>query len=501
MTAKLRRVPLFGEGIFAGSPVVTRQRRLNCFLEIRKDAEKSSVVCYGTPGLRLAFNAGGPLNTPLRGMIGNDQLFYGVAGAQVSSWSATGGQLLMGTIGSSTGLVGLAPNPTQLLIVDGSAGYIFNRTTGVVTVVGGSFPNGAKSATYCNGFFIAEQPGTNFFWVSNLNDGLTWSGLGFASAVQTIDGIQCTDTVSGLLVVFSSGHIEFWQNAGLTQEPFVYIQNSAVMIGIEAIYSRVHCGDALLFLAHTGGGTFQNSSGSFQICSIQGTTVQVVSSPDVDMILQAMARAGTIQDCTAYSYQIGTHLFAQFNFPTANRSLLLDTTTGFWSEVQTGITSGYAARHIGNVGCGAFGQAYCADWANGNVYVIDPTVYTDNGNTIVREVITRVALEDFNTFRIGGIYLDMQTGVGLPLPASQGYIPLVQLALAKDNRDFGPQRLVELGRQGQYSQRIWTRRWGRARQANLQIRMTDAVPFVITSGAMMTSTRAGRNVSRTRAAA
>lgn len=497
MTVKLRRVPLFGEGIRSKSDVVTRQRRLNCYLEVRKDQDKSSIVCYGTPGLSFAFNASNPLNNPMRGMIGNDAAMYTVSGNQIHSLSKNGITLKMGTVGSSAGLVGMALNPTQLMVVDGSQGYVFNPTTGAVTLAPAAFPNGANTITYCNGFGVAELPGTNQFFVSALNDFTTWPGLSFAAAVQAIDGIEATDTLGGLLIIFSSGHLEFWQNQGSSPEPFVYIQNSASMIGLEAINSRVHAGDALLFLAHTGGGSFQNSAGSFQIAKIKGYTVSIVSTTDVDNILQSMARTSTIQDCTAFSYQIDEHVFAQFNFPTANRSLLIDVTTGFWSEVQTGITTGYAARHIANLGCQAFDTTYLSDFANGNIYTPDPTVYTDNGNTIVREVVTRCALEDFNTFRISQIYLDMQTGVGLANPALQGYDPKVELSVIRDNRSTGARRLFSLGKQGQSMTRVNSRRWGRARQASLQIRQTDPVPFVITGGAMMVSSRAGRQAPQT----
>jgi hypothetical protein len=366
-----------------------------------------------------------------------------------------------------------------------------------VTVAPASFPNGARTIAYCNGFFIAEQPGSNTFWVSALNDGTTWPGLSFGTAVQSIDGIMAVDQLGGLLIIFSSGHVEFWQNQGLNPEPFVYIQNSATMYGLQAVYGRVHVGDSLLFLCHTGGGSFQGSSGSFQIARIKGYSVEIVSTTDIDDILQSMARTSTITDCTCFSYQIDSHHFAQFNFPSANRSLLLDTTTGLWSEAQSGITQGYAARHLANLGAQAFNQGYFSDYSNGNVYQFDPGVYTDNGNVIVREVVTPCALEDFNTFRVSQIYLDMKTGVGLATPGLQGFYPQVELSIARDGRDFGVSRRFPLGLQGQFWTRVNSRRWGRMRQGNLKIRMTDPVPFEITSGAMMTSMRAGRSAPST----
>jgi hypothetical protein len=493
MTLKLKRLPIFGEGIFSRSAVVTRQRRLNCYLEIRKDEDKSSIVCYGTPGLQLAFNASS-MNYPARGMVGNDSALFEVSGSQILNLSPTGGILNSGTIGTSSGLVGMALNPTQLIVVDGSTGYVYNPKTGVITAPTG-FPNGARTVAYCNGFFICELPGTNQFFVSALNDGTSWPGLSFAAAVQAIDGIAAIDTVGGLLIIFTYGHLEFWQNVGSNPEPFQYITNSATMYGIEAIYSRVHVGDSLLFLCHTGGGSFQNSSGSFQIARIRGYTVEIVSTSDIDNILQTMARTSTITDCTAFSFQVDEHAFAQFNFPTANRSLLFDSKTNLWSEVQSGITPLYAARHLGNLAAQGFKQTFIADYSNGNVYQFNPQVYTDNGNTILREVVTKTNVQDFNTFRVGAFLLDMETGVGLS-SYGPGYNPKVSIECARDNRDFGAPRLFDLGKQGAYWTRIISRRWGRGKQMTFRVRMTSPVNFVITAAAAMTRQKSNRPASQ-----
>ena len=67
----------------------------------------------------------------------------------------------------------------------------------------------------------------------------------------------------------------------------------------------------------------------------------------------------------------------------------------------------------------------------------------------------------------------------------------MQLSIARDNRDFGMPRSFSLGKQGQYWTRVISRRWGRAKVANLRIRMTDPVPFEITTGVISTKSRQG----------
>lgn len=486
MTTKLKRQAIFGEGIFSKSAVVTRQRRLNCYLEVRKDGDKSSIVLYGTPGMGFAFNASTPLNFPARGIIGNSTALYEVAGNQILSLTATGKTIFSGSIGTSFGTVGMALNPTQVIIVDGSAGYIYNPTAGTVVTIGASFPNGAKTVVMCNGFFLCELPGTNQIFVSALNDGTTWNGLSFFAAVQYTDGVLAVDQIDGIVVVFSSGHLEFWQNVGATTEPFQFITNSALEYGLAAVYARAHVADSIVFLMRT-------REGGVQVGRIYGYQVTPVSTSDVDNILQQIDSTVGVSDATMLVYQQDNHKFVQLTLPSANNglghSLLYDVTENTWGETQTGIAPGAGARHIGNFSAFAFGKTFVSDFSSGNLYIPSPKIYQDNGNVILRELVTKTGINDFNRYRVSQLYLDMETGVGLSNPALQGYDPVVSIERARDMRDFGPARLVKLGKQGQHTTRIVTRRWGTGRAFTYRLRMTDPVPFVVTAGAAITRMR------------
>jgi hypothetical protein len=78
---------LFGEGINAYSPAVSRQRRLNCFYEIRKDGDKYASILRGTPGAALFAT----LPTfPVRGWRVVNNVLYVVAGSVLYSVTTTG---------------------------------------------------------------------------------------------------------------------------------------------------------------------------------------------------------------------------------------------------------------------------------------------------------------------------------------------------------------------------------------------------------------------------
>lgn len=474
----MKIVPLFGTGIAGKSFVVTRQRRLNCYYELREDGDKTKVAIYGTPGLVALFTVSTPFSTPIRGFLGTQTALYLVAYNQFQSVSATGSVIATGTLGTTNGMCSLAFNATQVVIADGSAGYLFTPASSSFATIAASFPNGARTVTFVSGFFVAEQPGTQQFWVSNVNDGSTWSGLSFASASSYSDNVVAVDNLSGNLIVFSEQHTEFWQNVGSNPEPFAPILSAANEFGLAGLFSRAHVDQSIIFLAQT-------REGQVQFVQITGFNVKVISTPDIDFIINSFTKTS---DCVALSYETDRHKMYQATFPTANRTFLFDTFSGLWSEVQTG-ASVVPSRHIGNLSAYFAGQTIISDYATPQVYTLSPTAYTDNGATIAREIITRHVLSNFNRVRISQLYIDMETGVGIQ--SGQGQNPQIMLQYSKDNgRTWNPERWASVGQVGQYLTRVLWRRFGSTRDATFRIRMTDPVQFAITEGAIKIQERA-----------
>ncbi len=464
----MKPVPMFGAGIASKSYAVTRQRRLNVYLENRPDGDKTKVALYGTPGLAPKFT----LPAVVRGLLGTQTALYAVGGQNFYQIGPSGQTLYSAPIRTNSSPVGMAFNPTQVLVVDGIAGYLYQNGT-LITITSAGFPNGAKTATFVGGYFVVELPGTQQFYVSNSFDGTTWNALAFASASQYSDNILAVDSFIANLLLFSERHLEFWQNVGSTPQPFAPILSATSEYGIAAIYSRAHIDNSICFLAN-------NPQGKPQVARVQGYSVSVISPQDLDSL---MAGFSTVSDAVALSYVTDGHPMYQLTFPTANRSFLYDCSTGIWSETQSGLTAAYAQRHTGNLSTYYAGSSLVSDYANGNIYQFSPTTYTDNGATILREVVTRHAVQEFNTFAIDEAYLDMEVGVGLN--SGQGVNPQIQIEVSKDQgKTFGPPLISYLGPIGQYLYRVIWRRFGASREFVFRVRMTDPVKFVVTEAAL-----------------
>jgi hypothetical protein len=123
----MKKIPIFGSGLQAVSPFITAQKRLNAYYDVRVDGDKNKLIIRGTPGLTLFCTLP---TSPIRGWIYARNFIYVVAGNTVYQVNQVGGYITIGTIGTigtnSVNPVSMAINETQVMIVDGTNGYVFN---------------------------------------------------------------------------------------------------------------------------------------------------------------------------------------------------------------------------------------------------------------------------------------------------------------------------------------------------------------------------------------
>jgi hypothetical protein len=109
------------------------------------------------------------------------------------------------------------------------------------------------------------------------------------------------------------------------------------------------------------------------------------------------------------------------------------------------------------------------------VFKLKPDVLTDDGDTIVREIVSPHSFgADDETLFISEIRLDMETGVGTA--TGQGVDPQVMLSISRDGgHSFGTERWTDAGAIGNRRHRARWRRCGRARDMVLKLRISDPV--------------------------
>jgi len=75
----------------------------------------------------------------------------------------------LGALVTSTGFVSMSDNGTQIMIVDGTEGYIFNTVTLVFAQITDVDFLGGNTVTFQNGYFIVSVPDSAKFQISALS--------------------------------------------------------------------------------------------------------------------------------------------------------------------------------------------------------------------------------------------------------------------------------------------------------------------------------------------
>lgn len=472
----MRIIPLFGYGVTGKSQLVTSQRRVNVLYEIKTDGDKQKIVIYGTPGTNI-FADISIANGPVRGMHNfiSLSLMFVIVGNILYEVNNAGNFTNRGSITPGSNFVAMEDNSKQLIIVDGTQGWIYTpATTTLAKITDPNFNQSATSVCFDSGYFFVDNnpANTGQFNKSASYDGTTWSSTDFGIFSSSSNQLIRVYSFGGLIILFGSLNLEFWQNVGGSGFPYTYYKGAASPYGLAARWSVAPVENTIVFLG-------QNQQGQVSIFMLQGFEPVRISNQDIDSILATFT---VVSDAVAMGYVSDGHIVYQITFPNAKRSFIYDNTSNEWGEVQTGV--GETGRHLANLGIGFNGEFYCGDATIGKIYQFSTKTYTDNGATIPRVLQTRHIFQDNNIIGIDELVLDMETGVGLQ--SGQGSNPQIMLQVSKDNgRTWGNERWVSFGKVGQYRDHraVW-RRFGSGRDFVFRFVMTDPVKFTVVDGSI-----------------
>jgi hypothetical protein len=371
------------------------------------------------------------------------------------------------------GKVSMADNGTQLCIFAGEYAYIYNTKTSVFTDISANLPwvttagieLAGASVTFLDGRFIALRPDTGQFYISKLYDGLVWADLDFATAESNPDPLVAVIADKGNLALLGASSIELWANNGDVLFPYQRINAAPSDGGLSARWSLAKCKGAIT-------GLFRNRSGALSVCVLNGYNLEPVSTPEIDYLFNNYT---TPSDAIAFSYTMNGRAFYEITFQAQGLTWLYDFTSGAWSQLQSnGLT-----RHLGDM-CAAYDtKLVVSDYRDGNLYLLDADVFTDNGAMIEREIIgSHLFRPSQNMTSMRRLRVDMEGGVGLV--SGQGSEPKIMLSISRDHgHTWGRELVTGFGKLGEYRKRAEWRRLGMARDWVFKLRICDPVKICI----------------------
>lgn len=449
----VRRVktPFLGTAYTSRSKDLADQRCINIYPETVETKSGAEVgAFYGCPGTILQFSVGGG---PVRAMLVFGAYLFVVSGNGVYRVDPTLTATLLGTIGTSSGLVSMISNPTQVALFDGSAGYVYNGVTFAAVALPFSNP---VSAVYQDGFGLVSQGGTFNIWQSGLNDLTIWNALNFSKEDGSSDQVVGLAEFHRQIVVFKERHIAFWVNAGNAGFAFQRLDGVYLQTGCVAPASIASIDEALLWLG-------RREEGQGQVFMAKGYDPQVVSTYAIDNTLLGYAR---ISDAIGFTYQQGGHNFYVLNFPTGGETWALDLSEtkkmGFpvWHQ-RAGFLNGNFTSYEPACQASFAGKVLVGSGTGGNVYALDLDTFTDNGAARKWLRSWRALLQsDRASERYNFLELEYESGIGV----SPGANPQFMLRYSDDAHNWSNQQLASAGRTGETTAQARFNRLGISRR-------------------------------------
>jgi hypothetical protein len=168
-----------------------QQRCVNLYAIASESGTSSSPSALrSTSGLSEFITIGGG---PIRGCIESQGRVFFVSGNEFYELFSDGTSTMHGTLNTFVGRVQVLDNPTQIMIVDGVNGYIFTKTTDAFAdIVDAAFPT-PSSLTFQDGYFIVSEADTGDFYISALNNGLSWDALDKTTVEGNPDNLAAED--------------------------------------------------------------------------------------------------------------------------------------------------------------------------------------------------------------------------------------------------------------------------------------------------------------------
>lgn len=442
---------------------LSAQRIVNAMVEREPEGTKSQVPVFGLPGLTALWLLA---QTGVRGFWNFNGVLHVVSGPSLYSVTRSGTISLIGTGILGDGNVSMSDNGLQLVIVNGVQGFIYGPATAYQQIVNINFYP-ANTVLFFDGYFVFDRVDTNQFFLSDLYDGLSYSGTDFATAEAQPGFLIAVGQNLQMLYLFCQNHIEMWYDAGAADFPFQRYAGGVIPHGTNAPLSVVPLDEQLLFL-----GT------DLVFYRLVGNNAQRLSTHAIE---GAWAKYSTVNDAVCFTITLEGHKLVYITFPTAGHTWGYDLTTEKWHERESWDADCVSlGRWRANCAIRIYDKNIIGDFVTGDIWELDWTAWKEGDNTMPMKITSSPLHKEKMRLFLDLLELDMQAGVGLD-GGVQGENPQAMLRWSKDGgmtwSDQQPWRTM--GKIGEYRTRLRWLNFGVAYQWCFMLEITDPVQRVL----------------------
>ena len=453
-------VKVIGPSYSLGDRKSAVQRSVNMYMrQVEGLGEDKMVVLDSAPGLSLLVDMG----ADFRGSYNTDSRWFAVFGQTLYEMAEDGTYTNRGTLATSGGFVCMKSGRDQLVIVDGTNGYVFNLNTNAFGQITDLDWRGSNWVDELDGYFIFADPGTDQFYLSAIDDASSLDALDFSSADASPDNIVTFRVRHRELHLFGTRSCEIWINSGDPDFPFVRYNSTPIDVGIVGNRAACIAADALVWVGQT-------DRGRGYVYMMVGHQPQRISTQAVE---EALAGSTDLSECSLWSYHVTGNEFIGINAPGVDTTWVYDFSVGQWHERGEWVSGAWQALRSDQI---TFVNGSHYAMAGTKVYRMSTTYYDLAGDVLMRErTWPHLVAPSLEPVAYRGLELACTTGG----PTAGN----ITLECSNDGGfTWGAPLQRSLGAIGRWMHRV---RWlllGAARDRVFRLRCSDAVALTIHQG-------------------
>jgi hypothetical protein len=393
-----------------------------------------------------------------------------VVGNRVAVIDSNGAVSLIGEIKTETGNVFITENNgTQIAITDIEGYYVFNWETEVFTSV--ELPFQFNYIDFQDTYVIGAVANTNTWQLSALNNALSFpNDETTQGALETRgDIVQAVVRLGRQLMVMGATVTDTQYDYG--SSPFPYQRNNWYSIEYGVVNpATIAISDN--FMVWLGA----NEKQGIAILMSQGQSAEQISTDGVNFTMSQLKQP---TNAFAMLFKQAGHIFYQITWPADNLTLVYDFNTKNFYHLSDQNGNYHIARSVA-----FFNNDYYFVSANdSNLYKMDSTFYTYNGNEIPRvRQIPNFALPNNAPFLINDLTIYMEQG-------NSNFPQKIQTSISKDGSMFyGKKNDTILNPIGHRQNRYRLLNLGRANEFSLRYTLWGLDKFIIKSGTITLTT-------------
>jgi hypothetical protein len=387
------------------------------------------------PFVRIVRNLGegGAVDAgPIRGMRSVEDRLFVVAGTQLYQITNSGVAIPYGNV-PGVGRVSMAHNQrgngNQLLVVNGSAGYVFDTSSLVFQkVTDGGYP-GAFIADFVDGYLPQVEPQGRYWFHSDLSNALEYNTLDQYEAEADPDRIITLHVSFREVLVFGKDTIEPYVNSGGSTGTFKRASNTVIQCGCSAKFSPKTMDNSVFFL-----------DDKRIVRRLDGYTPVRVSTVAIEAALAECSRE-EIAGAFAYTFEDRGHKIYYLTVP-GRFTFGYDVLSQEWHRRGS---PGLGRLRLNDL---VFwnGKWIGGDFQRGRLYELDWNYMLDGADELERERVTGVLAADQQMIEVSEIELVFNVGGEVTAegsfpsqpsgPAVSGDPPEGQVGVAYDAYSF-----------------------------------------------------------------